>query len=191
MAVSCVIRRVGRRIADSRTCLPLAFCFVPVDLFDLSLLFICSHGNIPLPRYAPESIKRIGLFVLHGVLFVLSPRPSSNTARTRIACFVPWVRNIAPPLPCRKPCRAEQIPVRVTKRNKSELFRAHRVVRICFLLLNYHIDAVSERGRATSLFSFFSVSCCAFHSANSLCPRSDSKYATISGRIQRAISIRR
>ena len=83
------------------------------------------------------------------------------------------------------------IPVRVTKRNKSELFRKSKLVRICFLLLNSHIDAVSERGHATSLFSFFSASCCAFHSANSLCPRSDSKYATISGRIQRAISIRR
>ena len=83
------------------------------------------------------------------------------------------------------------IPVRVTKRNKSELFRQSKLVRICFLLLNYYIDAVLERGHATSLFSFFSASCCAFHSANSLCPRSDSKYATISGRIQRAISIRR
>ena len=83
------------------------------------------------------------------------------------------------------------IPVRVTKRNKSELFRKSKLVRICFLLLNYHIYAVSERGHATSLFSFFSVSCCAFHSANSLCPCSDSKYATISGNIQRAISIRR
>ena len=60
-----------RRIADSRTCLPLAFCFVPIDLFDLSFLIICSHGNIPLPRYAPESIKRIGLFVLHGVRFFI------------------------------------------------------------------------------------------------------------------------
>ena len=67
------------------------------------------------------------------------------------------------------------IPVRVTKRNKSELLRKSKLVRICFLLLNYHIEAVSERGHATSLFSFFSVSCCAFHSANSLCPRSDSK----------------
>ena len=83
------------------------------------------------------------------------------------------------------------IPLRVTKRNKSELFRKSKLVRICFLLLNYQIDAVSERGHATSLFSFFSASCCAFHSANSLCPRSDSKYATLSGNIQRAISIRR
>ena len=81
--------------------------------------------------------------------------------------------------------------LRVTKRNKSELFRKSKLVRIYFLLLNPQIDAVSERGHATSLFSFFSASCCAFHSANSLCPRSDSKYATISGRIQRAISIRR
>ena len=27
------------------------------------------------------------------------PRPSSNTARTRLACIVLWVRNIAPPSP--------------------------------------------------------------------------------------------
>ena len=67
------------------------------------------------------------------------------------------------------------IPGWVTKRNKSELFRKSKLVRICFLLLNFHIDAVSERGHATSLFSFFSASCCAFHSANSLCPCSDSK----------------
>ena len=86
---------------------------------------------------------------------------------------------------------SSSILLRVTKRNKSELFRKSKLVRICFLLLNYHIDAVSERGHATSLFSFFSASCCAFHSANSLCPCSDSKYATMSGRIQRAISIRR
>ena len=43
------------------------------------------------------------------------------------------VRNIAPQLPCRKPCRAVQILPRVTKQNISELLRAHRVVRICFL----------------------------------------------------------
>ena len=65
--------------------------------------------------------------------------------------------------------------VRVTKRNKSELFRKSKLVRICFLLLNSYNDAVSERGQATSLFSFLSASCCAFHSANSLCPCSDSK----------------
>ena len=63
----------------------------------------------------------------------------------------------------------------LTKRKKSELFRKSKLVRICFLLLNLQIDAVSERGHATSLFSFFSASCCAFHSANSLCPCSDSK----------------
>ena len=34
------------------------------------------------------------------------------------------------------------IPLRVTKRNKSELFRKSKLVRICFLLLIYHIDAV-------------------------------------------------
>lgn len=62
-----------------------------------------------------------------------------------------------------------------TKRNKSELFRKSKLVRICFLLLNLQIDAVSERGHATSLFSFVSASCCAFHSVNSLCPCSDSK----------------
>ncbi len=44
--------------------------------------------------------------------------------------------------------------LRVTKRNKSELFRKSKLVRICFLLLNSHIDAVSERGQATSLCSF-------------------------------------
>lgn len=64
---------------------------------------------------------------------------------------------------------------RLTKRNKSELFRKSKLVRICFLLLNSYNDAVSERGQATSLFSFLSASCCAFHSANSLCPCSDSK----------------
>ena len=31
--------------------------------------------------------------------FFFVPRPSSNTARTRLACFVLWVRNIAPPSP--------------------------------------------------------------------------------------------
>ena len=66
LAVSCVIRRVGRRIANSRTCLPLAFYFVPIVLFDLSLLIICSLGNIPLPRYAPESINRNEIFILAG-----------------------------------------------------------------------------------------------------------------------------
>ena len=77
LAVSCVIRRVGRRIANSRTCLPLAFFFVPVDLFDLSLLIICSLGNIPLPRYAPESINSNEMFILAGVLLLWCPVPQS------------------------------------------------------------------------------------------------------------------
>ena len=34
------------------------------------------------------------------------------------------------------------IPVRVTKRNKSELFRKSKLVRICFLLLIVQFDAV-------------------------------------------------
>ena len=51
-----------------------------------------------------------------------------------------------------------QIPVRVTKRNKSELFRQSNLVRICFLLLNLQIDAISERGHTTSLFSTFTLS---------------------------------
>ena len=39
------------------------------------------------------------------------PVRSSNPAQISQGEFVLWVRNIAPPLPCRKPCRAEQIPV--------------------------------------------------------------------------------
>ena len=35
---------------------------------------------------------------------------------------------------------------RVTKRNKSELFRKSKLVRICFLLLNSQINAISENG---------------------------------------------
>ena len=47
---------------------------------------------------------------------------------------------------------SSSILLRVTKRNKSELFRQSKLVRICFLLLNYHIDAVLERGHGTSLY---------------------------------------
>ena len=98
LAVSCVIRRVGRRIADSRTCLPLAFCFVPVDLFDLSLLIICSHGNIPLLRYAPESIKRIGMFVLHGVRFLFFGDPYAHRPQCTYPprLYFPLSKNVYP-----------------------------------------------------------------------------------------------
>ena len=37
------------------------------------------------------------------------------------------------------------IPVRVTKRNKSELFRKSKLVRICFLLLIVRIDTEHHR----------------------------------------------
>ena len=55
--------------------------------------------------------------------------PSANPARGRLCkrengysrCPRAWGRSIAAPLPCRKPCRARQIPVRVIKIKQVEL----------------------------------------------------------------------
>ena len=65
-------------------------------------------------------------FRYHGNI-VAMPRPGGQAAKT-------------PPF---HGGNTGSIPVRVTKRNKSELLRDKRCVRICFLLLNYHIYAVS------------------------------------------------
>ena len=54
LAVSCVIRRVVRRIADSRTCLPFGL-FLSSDLLVCTILFVYLRtGKIPHPRYTPE-----------------------------------------------------------------------------------------------------------------------------------------
>ena len=81
------------------------------------------------------------------------------------------------------------IPVRVTKRDKSELFRKSKLVRICFLLYISRLR-VPRRGHATSPFSFLAC-CSAFHWAISAFPFSDSQKAMISGSKHLAISIRR
>ena len=44
------------RAPHSRTCLPLGMLFLLITLVVLIARIISSHGNIPLPRYAPESI---------------------------------------------------------------------------------------------------------------------------------------
>ena len=48
LAVSCVIRRVGRRIANSRTCLALGVCYVHYTLVVPIVSSISSPANIPL-----------------------------------------------------------------------------------------------------------------------------------------------
>ena len=106
-----------------------------------------------------------------------------------------------PAIPANDPLAqlAEQLPFkqwvwssnlqRVTKRDKSELFRKSKLVRICFLLYISRLR-VQRRGYATSPFSFF-ASCSAFHWAISAFPFSDSQKAMISGSKHLAISIRR
>ena len=45
-----------------------------------------------------------------------------NRRTLKIFDFQNWVRNIAPPLPCRKPCRAEQIPVTIKHLERGVFF---------------------------------------------------------------------
>ena len=54
-AVSCVIRRVGRRIANSRTCLPLAFSFFH-SFRCIQFRLTSARLAIYRKRYAPNSI---------------------------------------------------------------------------------------------------------------------------------------
>ena len=83
---------------------------------------------------------------------------------------------------------------RVTKQNISELLRAHRVVRICFLLrfyLKLHIIARGDAHLGIASFFAFSASffsCSSFHSSNSRFASSVSKNATILGARHLAIS---
>ncbi len=62
--------------------------------------FFFSCGWDPYEGIKPTRALQIKHFIALIYLFC-------NSSPARI-----WVRNIAPPLPCRKPCRAEQIPVR-------------------------------------------------------------------------------
>ena len=72
------------------------------------------------------------------------PRQSSNTARTRTACIVLWVRNIAPPSP------AETLQGGANSRTKPRRLDAREVLvtagqMSCFLFLN--VLYICRRGR--------------------------------------------
>ena len=79
---------------------------------------------------------------------------SSPTSATSRLLFVGFIRpgGQAAKTPPFHGGNTSSILVRVTKRNKSELFRKSKSVRICFFLL-WILDYKEERGHATSLFS--------------------------------------
>ena len=74
------------------------FCLI-LRLFSLSYVFSLQCIEKELPQTLFKMHLRQPLYYFDD---------SVRTSTRQCSC---WVRNIAPPLPCRKPCRAEQIPV--------------------------------------------------------------------------------
>ena len=65
----------------------------------------CNMGSIPV-RVTKNNTIRTWMVLF---FFLVTPYEESKPLET--PAFRIWVRNIAPLLPCRKPCKAEQIPV--------------------------------------------------------------------------------
>ena len=108
----------------SRTCLPLVVLFILITLSVLLAYYISRQAIFRQWRNAPKVSRTLQASVF---LFgdALRARTHSRVQIMQIqSCDLLvlqkkiqariWVRKIAPPLPCRKPCRAEQIPVRVS-----------------------------------------------------------------------------
>ena len=68
----------------------------------------CNMGSIPVRVTITQKAGHESCFFF---FCVMVSRTSLNTAPSAWRDSA-WVRNIALPLPCRKPCKAEQIPVR-------------------------------------------------------------------------------